>query len=283
MVAMLCNDLVHALDPVVFARDVGKLDLDPKQCAIVRSRSKYLIRCTSRQWGKSTTFAVKGAHRAYYDGTAFIIIASPTQRQSDETFFKLQSLVRSKIESVGEEAFVPADPNFEVYGRQVGSGRRVSRLKLSDIATEWKVRSLRLKNGARVISLPGAPENIRGYAGVTDAFIDEAAFIDDALLAAVRPMLRVRRGALWLASTPNGQQGEFYRIMSAEPDHWDRDTVTVDDNPRINPEDVAIDRKELPSWLFDQEYYCRFTERLGSVFAERDIQSAMCDVELLNL
>lgn len=280
----LCSDLAQALDPVVFARDVCKLELDPKQQAVVRSRSKYLVRCTSRQWGKSTSFAVKGAHRAYYDGNAFIIIASPTQRQSDELFFKLQSFVRSKIESLEEEAFVPQNPDFEVFGREVGAGRSVSRVKVSDIATEWKVRSLRLKNGARVVSLPGAPENIRGYAGVTDAFIDEAAFIDDALLAAVRPMLRVRRGALWLASTPNGQQGEFYRVMSSESAHWDRDTVTVDDNPRIDPEDVAIDRKELPAWLFEQEYYCRFTERLGSVFAERDIQAAMCgDVELLDL
>lgn len=280
---MLCSDLAQALDPTVFAQDICKLELDPKQRDIVRSRSKYLVRCTSRQWGKSTTFAVKGAHRAYYDGSAFIIIASPTQRQSDETFFKLQSFVRAKIDSLEETPFVPSDPTFEVFGREVGAGRNVSRVKLSDIATEWKVRSLRLKNGARVISLPGAPENIRGYAGVTDAFIDEAAFIDDALLAAVRPMLRVRRGSLWLASTPNGQQGEFYRVMSGADDHWDRDTVTVDDNPRIDPEDVAIDKKELPTWLFDQEYYCRFTERLGSVFAERDIKSALCDVELLNL
>lgn len=272
---MLCSDLAQALDPVVFAEDVCQLDLDPKQRTIVRSRSRYLARCTSRQWGKSTTFAVKGAHRAYYDGRAFIIIASPTQRQSDETFFKLQSFVRAKIESLEETPFVPQNPEFEAYSRDVGAGRTVSRVKISDIATEWKVRSLRLKNGARVVSLPGAPENIRGYAGVTDALVDEAAFIDDALLAAIRPMLRVRRGSLWLASTPNGQQGEFYRVMTSTHDHWDRDTITVRDNPRIDPADVEIDRRELPRWLFEQEYECRFTERLGAVFAERDITAAL--------
>jgi hypothetical protein len=271
---MLARDLLQNLDPVAFAAGVG-VTCDPKQAALLRSRSRYVVRVTSRQWGKSTTSALRAAWRLYYDPRAFVVIVSPTQRQSDETFAKLKTYLGAKIQAAHEQS-VPRETHEVTYQRRPGAGRRVT---AADVADEWNVRSLMLRSGARAVSLPGAPENIRGFSSVTDVIIDEAAFVDDALHAAVRPMLRVMRGSLWMMSTPNGQQGEFYRVCSASEDHWDRDTITVRDNPRIDPADVEIDRKELPRWLFEQEYECRFTERLGAVFAERDIQAALVEGE----
>ena len=274
---MLALDLARGLDPVRWCEGIGFAP-DAKQRALLCSRSRYIARCTSRQWGKSTSAALMTAHRLQYRG-AFALVVSPTQRQSDELFAKLKGYLAASIE--GEtETTVQRVSGYAMPRRRVGAGRSVT---VEQVADEWNVRSLTLRNGARAVSLPGAPENIRGYSAATDVLVDEAAFVDDALFAAVRPMLRVSRGRLVMLSTPNGRRGEFYRVMSSGGEHWDRDVVTVDDNPRIDPADVEIDRRELPAWLFRQEYYCEFTETLGAVFAERDIGSAIVEEATWNL
>ena len=61
----LANDLVMALDPVVFARALG-FRPDEWQEKVLRSVSKRQILNCSRQSGKSTVAALIGVHRAYY-------------------------------------------------------------------------------------------------------------------------------------------------------------------------------------------------------------------------
>jgi|HubBroStandDraft_4_1064222.scaffolds.fasta_scaffold1197713_2 hypothetical protein len=48
-------------------------------------------------------------------------------------------------------------------------------------------------NGSRVISLPGSEKTVRGLASVDLIIVDEAARVDDDLLAATRPMLAVSK------------------------------------------------------------------------------------------
>ena len=266
--------LAGALDRGAFARACG-LEPDARQAMLLRSRARRLAVCTSRQWGKSTTASVLGAADAYY-GAPLTLIVSPTQRQSDETFAKLQRYLAAALEGESVATVQREGAPAAVHERRVGAGRRVTAAELAD---EWKVRSLVLRNGARVVSLPGAPENIRGFSAASRVIVDEASFVVEALFAAVRPMLLVSRGSLVLLSTPNGKQGEFYRVMTSGDDAWERHRVTWRENPRIDAADVEQDRRELPAWLFAQEYECEFTETLGAVFQARDIEAAVDERE----
>lgn len=286
----LAQDFLGFLDGVEFARTCG-ITPDDKQAALLRSLSRRIIGCTSRQWGKSTTAALIGASDAWYDrmhpearkvlgsnSHSLTLIVSPTQRQSDEAFSKLRTYLAAKIEDASETE-VRCEGNPEVFQRIPGN----CRVDKSQAVKNWQIRSLTLTNGARVVSLPGAPETIRGYSSVTRAIIDEAAFVDPALIGAIRPMLLVSRGSLLLLSTPNGKQGEFYEIFTGDSPDWERIEVPYWENPRINIADLDVDRRELPAWLFEQEYECKFRERLGAAFKETEIQGALVDGEELVL
>jgi hypothetical protein len=50
--------------------------------------------------------------------------------------------------------------------------------------------------------------------------IDEAARVDDAMYKALRPMLAVGQGDLWLMSTPYGKRGFFYEC-------WEHDSRRI--------------------------------------------------------
>jgi len=67
-----------------------------------------------------------------------------------------------------------------------------------------------LANGSRVISLRGSEKTIRGFAGVKMIVLDEAARIEDDLIAAVRPMMATVDGSLIALSTSFGKRGWFY-------------------------------------------------------------------------
>ena len=79
-----------------------------------------------------------------------------------------------------------------------------------------KQLSLECPNGARILALPGNPDNLVSFSSVTLLIIDEASRVPDALYAAIRPFLAVteathgRRGRLVVASTPFGRRGWFY-------------------------------------------------------------------------
>lgn len=272
---VLASDLACRLDPVAFARRRG-YEPDAKQALILRCKSRHLVAVTSRQWGKSTCAALSGAHDLRYGQPVlvggrsmqpFVLIAAPTQRQSDETFAKLRELVAESLDDVSETVIRRETELAPAILRK--PGRRAT---LEAHALEWNVRSLRLKGGARAVCVPGVPENIRGFAGVTKAIVDEAAFAPDALFTAITPMLKVTRGSLWMFSTPNGQQGYFYDKWE-KGEHFVRVTVTVEDNPRILAEDVEKDRLDLPASQFLQEYFCQFTEANGAVFTDADIRN----------
>jgi hypothetical protein len=134
---------------------------------------------------------------------------------------------------------------------------------------------LTLRNGSRVVSLPGDEATVRCFSSVSMMVIDEAARVGDALYRSVRPMLAVSRGALVALSTPFGQRGWFFDAWHGGGD-WRRVRVTWRDCPRIAPEFVAQERRALgPAW-FRQEYECSFESLAGAVFPA-DAIDAMFD------
>jgi hypothetical protein len=84
-------------------------------------------------------------------------------------------------------------------------------------------------NGSRVVSLPGSEGTIRGYSGVTPLLLDEAARIEDSLLAATRPMLATTNGRILALSTGWLRQGWFFDAwMGSGTEPWERIEIGAD-------------------------------------------------------
>jgi hypothetical protein len=136
--------------------------------------------------------------------------------------------------------------------------------------------SVTLSNGSRIVSLPGDPKTIRGLSAPKLIIVDEAAYVDRALFAALRPMLAVSRGQLILISSPNGRQGYFYETWE-RAEGWERIKITAHQCPRISAEHLERELRELGPMLFGQEYLCEFVDSDVSAFSSEMLELALAD------
>jgi hypothetical protein len=160
----------RALDPTLIAHDVGLDHLDDWQATLIDEPPKRLLACCGREVGKSTAAAVCALNTVLYAAPATVVLISPSLRQSVELFRTFHAMWQA------------------LPGRPAAEYETLSRLELA--------------NGFRVVSLPGSEKTVRGLASVDLIVIDEAARVDDDLLAATRPMLAVSNGSLFALTTP---------------------------------------------------------------------------------
>lgn len=241
----LAGDLVQALDPVAFLAAAG-VSADPWQADLLRARPHRAVLTASRQAGKSTVAAAVALHEARYGlGGGVAAIVSPTQRQSSEMLKRVLALARDfaeplRLEAVSAQAVTLAD------------------------------------NGARIVSLPGDAESIRGYSARL-LVVDEGAFVPDEVFAAASPMLAATNGRLIALSTPMGRHGWFFEAAAGDDHRWYRVRVTADQVDRITSEFLEAERASMPEHRFRREYFCEFGETLTGAFHDPDAMFA--DVE----
>jgi hypothetical protein len=209
-----------------------------------------ILNCT-RQWGKSTVAAVKAVRRAATCAGSLVVVASPTDRQSAEFVRK--------------------------------AGELVARLGIRPRGDGKNTRSLMLPNGSRIVGLPGTEATTRGFSAVALMVIDEAARVPDSLYKALRPMLAVSGGDLWLLSTPYGKQGFFYENWVNGGAEWERAEVKATECPRIGKEFLEEERRQLGEAWFRQEYLCEFVDDERNLFSRELVESAFEDFEVLGL
>lgn len=247
----LAGDFAMALDPVLFARSVGKAP-DPWQAEVLLSTSRRVLLNCSRQSGKSTVSAVTALHEALYRPDRLILLFSPSLRQSSELFRTLAGLYTRT------GAVVP--PKAETQLR------------------------LELANGSRIISLPASEATVRGYAGVHTIIIDEAARVEDELYEAVLPMLATTNGRVVALSTPFGKLGWWAEAWRSGGDLWERYEVPASQCPRISPAFLEEQRRTRGEWFFRQEYGCEFVDGVNNVFNSEDVERVFSGkVETWNL
>jgi hypothetical protein len=237
-------DFARALDPVLFARDCGIDPDEPQRQLLAGGARKVLLNCT-RQFGKSTTAAILALHEAIYAAPAMIVLVSPSQPQSTELY--------RKVHSFWERLEGAPKANLESLTR------------------------LSLDNGSRIISLPGSEKTTRGYSGATLVIVDEAARVDDTLLAAVRPMLATTNGRFLGLSTPKGRRGWFYEAWAGGDPDWQRIQVRGSECPRISQAFLDDEMKALGPLLFAQEYECQFVDDQTAAFSSALIEMALTD------
>jgi len=217
---------------------------DDAQITVVRSEAKRGILNCTRQWGKSTIGAAKAVHRAYMRAGSLVLVASPSKRQSKELIGKAKEMLRK----------------LGIRPRGDGGGDP----------------SVLLPNGSRIVGLPGVESTVRCFSAVSLLLIDEAARVDDAMYLALRPMLAVGRGDLWLMSTPNGKKGFFHDAWEHGGDAWFRMSVPATKCPRIEKDFLEEERRTMGPVWFEQEYLCGFVDNGTSVFG-RDLVEAALD------
>lgn len=100
--------------------------------------------------------------------------------------------------------------------------------------------------------------------------------MDDAVFAAVRPMLATTQGRFVALTTPYGRRGWFYEAWE-HGDGWHRTKVTADDCPRIEAEWLAEERRLVGDWQYRQEYLCEFVDTDEQFFASELVEAAISD------
>lgn len=226
-------------DAVEFARTRLGFVADAAQSRVLQSRAKRGILNCSRQWGKSTVTALKAVHRAATQPNATILVASPVERQSAEFLRKASGFVQQL--------------GFPVKGD-------------GDNAV-----SLQFPNGSRIVGLPGTEGTVRGFSAVSLIVIDEAARVDDAMYRALRPMLAVSDGDLWLLSTPYGKRGFFWETWTTGAE-WEKISVPATQCRRIPGAFLEEERTAMGAMWFEQEYMCEFVDGGVGLF-DRDVVS----------
>jgi hypothetical protein len=182
-------------------------------------------------------------HRAVYVPDSLVLLVSPSQRQSSELFRKVTNAL--------------------------------ARLEVAPDLHEDNRLSLRLANGSRVVSLPSSESTVRGFSAVSLIIEDEAAFVDDALYSALRPMLAVSGGRMILMSTPYGKRGHFWDAWTNGGDAWDRVRITAAEVPRISAAFLEDERRSIGDWRYRQEYETEFVDTVDSVFTHDQVARAV--------
>jgi hypothetical protein len=77
-----------------------------------------------------------------------------------------------------------------------------------------------------------------------------------------------------LLSTPAGKIGWFYEAWQ-NGDEWQRVRITAEQCPRISPEFLAEEQRDLPFWFYRQGYFCEFTDTLLQVFRTDDVYASI--------
>ena len=237
-------------DPVEWAREKLAFEPDASQARALRSKSKRGLLNCCRQWGKSTVTAAKAVYQAFTVAKSLTLVVSPSARQSGEFIRKASVFAQAlKVRPKG-------DGDNEI--------------------------SLEFPNGSRVVGLPGNEATIRGFSAVSLLLVDEAARVEDELYMAIRPMLAVSRGTLWLMSTPFGKRGFFHEAWARGGPEWERIQVTAEECPRIPREFLEEERATMGDRWFRQEYLCEFEDSVSGVFDRELVEQAITyDVEPL--
>ena len=238
----LARDLARQLDPGRLMTSAGLDPPEPWQQELLLSQQRRIALLCSRQIGKSTICAVIAVHEAIYRDNITVLLVSPSQNQRDLLFEKVKAIFNALDD--------PPAGTRAIQGR------------------------LQLKNGSRIISLPGNEQTIRGHSAHL-IIVDEAAIVSDKLFDTIRPMVAATRGRIIALSTPHGKRG-FYYDACTNSNVWQCIRVTAEQSQRLSPEYVEAERRDMDAFAFNREFMCEFADESEQMFST-ELIDAMFD------
>jgi len=147
---------------------------------------------------------------------------------------------------------------------------------INDLILERKASKVILYNGIVIQAYP-ANESVRGEENVICVFMSESAFInlldDSKVYNAVHPnVANIHNADFILESTPNGKRGFYWNLYTTDNEyHKLEQPYTVAMGKLLDEATIEAERKN-PFIDFEQEYCCKFTTSLSSVFKEGDVR-----------
>jgi hypothetical protein len=215
------REIAYRLDPVLWMREVLGITPHEWQETFLRAeRGASIVVLTARQVGKTTAAACGMAHSAIFMPGSLSVVACPTQNQSAEALRKVRDMV----------------------------------LKAGAELTTDNVYKLELANGSRVLALPGTEETIRGL--TVDAWIvaDEAARLNQPIMAALHPMRTQCPNARFaILSTAWTRTDPFWTAW--DDPSWTHIRATVDVEPNlIAPDALERAKRQLSEADFKREF-----------------------------
>lgn len=231
-----------------------KIALDQWQIDVKATQGNIIVR-KGRQVGASTIISQIAAEEALRKKMFIMIIAA-----------------------VEREALL-------IFEKILGYIHEVAPYNLKTKADKPTKHRLRLKNGSEILCVPAGVTGagIRGH--TIDLLIaDEAAFIPEAVWAAVTPSLMVTGGRMILLSTPHGKEGYFYERYDDEDftSFYVNAEIAVRERPicatwTLKQQKDAIrhqkaERRRLTDLQYQQEYLGKFIEDLTQFYPDDLIQ-----------
>lgn len=198
----------------------------PKQAEVLDSTSKYLILCCNRQWGKTTTIAVKALHFCLHTPNQCVIVLATSMEQAGMI-----------VERAIECAVLLGLPTPRFLGRK---------------------HSLALPNGSRIVAIPHTETTSLGRTANV-LIVDEAAVVKDSVFYAIGAVVSRAHGRMWLLSTPSRQAGFFYNFWHDKDSGFHKVLSPVSDCPEIDPQYLAMLRRASPT-KYAQQFECQFTQ-----------------------
>ena len=227
--AQVCPDAASPAQPQTPSEWVQKslnFTPNPKQAEILDIEAKYMILCCNRQWGKTTTIALKALHRAIHVSNQMIVIISRTKQQAG--------------------ILIDRACNFAAM-----LGHKIRRAM-------GNPHSLKLPNGSSIFAVAHSQDTSVGNSANV-LIVDEAALVKDAVYGTVSPFVGRTHGAIWLMSTPRRQAGFFYNIWHNKDTRWHRVMSTIKDCPEIDPDFLEMQQRMDPI-KYRQDFLCEFIQ-----------------------
>ena len=134
---------------------------------------------------------------------------------------------------------------------------------------------LTMYNGIHIQAYP-ANESVRGEENVICVFMSESSFInllnDGKVYNAVHPnVANIGNADFILESTPNGKRGFFWELFTEDNEYYKLEQPYTVSMGKLLDETTVENEKKNKKIDFEQEYCCKFTTSLTSVFNEEDV------------
>lgn len=222
----------------------GMVRLHAGQRLIAESEARFKLLCCGRKWGK-TDFAAELLNNALRQGK-WVASLAPAYKTTRAIWEYLKPRL-------------PDDAN-------VNEGSLKIKLPNGATYTGWSLDTT-------------AADSVRPFE-YDILVIDEAAFVPALYhkwTEILLPTLSKRRGSAYFLSTPCGFN-DFFKLfqIGQDPDEtlwasWKFPTVGHEyGNPHINPDEIEMQKKLLPSRSFSQEYMASFEEDAGAIYDNFD-------------
>lgn len=220
----------------------------PYQERFLNDPARRRLWVKSAQIGGSTTLAAWATSKCISKVKELVVILSASDRQAKEVAIKAAEFIKA----LGGVEIQTTENFFE--------------------KTDILEHTVRFPNGSRIIALPAKPATARGYTG--HVVLDEFAHVQDDEEIFKVAYRQVTLGYdMLVISTPNGQQGHFWRMAKElgldlgfapvrQPvtkgvwsGHWTDIHLAVREGLRVNPDEIRAGCDET-TWT--QEYLCCF-------------------------